>query len=151
MQFDKKDIIRLTIAAALLIAGGMIYVIFRSEKIILFGWLDALGLSSAVEVLRKACASLSPGRFILYSLPDGLWLTSYLLIINTIISRDDKWLWLGFTLLLPVYAICNEVLQGLGICQGSFDPYDLVCYSVPLAVDLIICLGRRPSSVHNDT
>lgn len=145
MKLEKTDITRLAGAAFFLMAGGLIYVLFRSNGIILFGWIEALGLSNQVQMLREAAAGLTPGSFIRYSLPDGLWLTSYLLIINTIIGSDDKWLWLGFTLLLPIYAIGNELLQGLGICRGTFDPLDMLCYSLPLVLDLVICRRRIPS------
>lgn len=145
MQFNKMDITRLAVAALLLITGGVIYVLFRSSGLILFDWIDALGLSHKVQIIREASAGLTPGSFIRYSLPDGLWLTSYLLIINAVIGHNDRWLWLGFTLLLPTYAICHEVLQGLGVCRGTFDTLDLLCYSVPLAIDLVICRRRIPS------
>lgn len=145
MQLDKTNITRLAVAALLLITGGVIYVLFRSSGLILFDWIDSLGLSHQVQRIRDASTNLTPGSFIRYSLPDGLWLISYLLIINAVFGHNDRWLWLGFTLLLPTFAICHEVLQGLGICRGTFDTLDLLCYSVPLAIDLVICRRRIPS------
>lgn len=138
MSLRKSDVIQLFGAVILIALGGMIYIMFRSQNIIFFSWLDKLGLSPQVGMVRQAGATFSPGSFVIYSLPDGLWLASYLMFINVIFSHSSKWLWLSFTLLMPVYAIGNELLQGLGLCRGHFDIYDLLCYSIPFVADLIV-------------
>lgn len=144
MNLRKSDVIQLCAAIVFILAGGMIYIMYRSRQIIFFGWLDDLGLSPLVEMSRETGAAFHPGSFVLYSLPDGLWLASYLMLINVIFGHSNKRLWLGFTLLMPVYAIGNELLQGMGLCRGHFDICDLLCYLVPFVADIIINRDKIP-------
>jgi hypothetical protein len=37
-------------------------------------------------------------------------------------------------LFIPFLAITHEVFQYLGLVKGTFDVYDLICYSFPLFV-----------------
>lgn len=71
-----------------------------------------------------------PPDWILYNLPDGLWmysfLSSLLLIWNLMISkRFFIWLFIaistGFVL---------EILQGINVINGTFDWFDIIAYLV---------------------
>lgn len=70
-----------------LLFGGLIYVLFRSQSLIMFGWVNAIGMYELINLLRtyiNANETLMPNWFI-YSLPDGLWIysfTSALIIVN---------------------------------------------------------------------
>ena len=110
--------------------GGLIYILFRSPSILMFEWLDQINLSKYVLELRSYIDSYSlilPNWF-LYSLPDGLWLFSYisfLLIIwdNKVSKKNIFWI-----LLLPIIAVSSELAQFMEIIPGTFDIVDLIFY-----------------------
>lgn len=96
----------------------------------MFEWLDQINLSKYVLELRSYIDSYSlilPNWF-LYSLPDGLWLFSYisfLLIIwdNKVSKKNIFWI-----LLLPIIAVSSELAQFMEIIPGTFDIVDLIFY-----------------------
>ena len=95
-----------------LLLGGGIYVLFRATNLILFQWLHALGLADFVETLRamKWIESINLPNWILYSLPDALWLyaftqTMILLWKNVTANSFLKWMWPVLPLLI---AFCWE-------------------------------------------
>ncbi len=131
------SIVLIAIAMALLIGGGLIYIAFRSVSLRMFGWFDTLGIIEVIDEMRLLSEGLSPNHFILYNLPDLLWITSYLLFVNALIPRIDRGLYLFWVLFMPVLAIVHELMQGFGLAVGSFDYIDLLCYILPTAINII--------------
>ena len=113
-----------------LLLGCFIYISFRQDTLKMFSWFDSINLSAAISELRLFTVPLSdhlPNWF-LYSLPDGLWLFSYLSILlvvwdNVISKHNIHWL-----LLVPTIAIVSEIGQLFGIIPGTFDIVDLTFY-----------------------
>jgi hypothetical protein len=71
-----------------------------------------------------------PSDWVLYNLPDGLWLYAFLaclhLIWNGVPYRQFvKWLILAITL-----TFSSEFLQAIHLIPGTFDWYDLLAYSI---------------------
>lgn len=123
-----------------LLLGGLIYVLFRSQSLIMFGWVNAIGMYELINLLRayiNAYEVLIPNWFI-YSLPDGLWIfsfTSALIIVN-----GCKWNEYKVWLLLPI-GFGIEFLQLLGIFKGTFDVNDLFFYFIGI-VSSVLKLGK---------
>jgi len=96
----------------------------------MFSWFDKVNLLEPILDLRLVTLPFSdhlPNWF-LYSLPDGLWLFSYLSILlavwdNTISKYNIHWL-----LLVPTIAILAEIGQLFTIVPGTFDIIDLFFY-----------------------
>ena len=113
-----------------LLLGGIVYLSFRSNTLTMFSWFDKVNLLEPILDLRLATLPFSdhlPNWF-LYSLPDGLWLFSYLSILlavwdNTISKHNIHWL-----LLVPTIAILAEIGQLFTIVPGTFDIIDLFFY-----------------------
>lgn len=126
------------LAILLLVAGGSLYLAFRSISLRMFGWCDTLGLMGIVNEIRSMCEGIHPGHFVLYNLPDLLWIVSYLLFANAIIPKSDHKTYLFWVLLMPVLAICHEIMQGIGMAIGSFDFIDLLCYTIPPIINFLI-------------
>lgn len=114
-----------------LLIGGLIYVLFRNESLIMFKWFDNLGLLEQIKGLR---AVLNPMKSILpnwvyYSLADGLWTYAFV-SAYLIYYKVDYWLLLPFVLSIGV-----EILQYFQLFQGTFDVIDLLCcivgYTLP--------------------
>lgn len=57
------------------IVGAAIYVLFRSPRLRVFHWLQAVGLGGAVEAARGWARPAAEylAEWLLYSAPDGLW------------------------------------------------------------------------------
>jgi len=113
-----------------LILGGLVYISFRQDTLKMFSWFDSINLSAVISELRLFTLPLSdhlPNWF-LYSLPDGLWLFSYLSVLlvvwdNVISKQNIHWL-----LLVPMIAILSEIGQLFKLVPGTFDIFDLTFY-----------------------
>ena len=103
----------------------------------MFRWVESLGLNEYIDRLRDMVSGITLNHITLYSLPDGLWLASYIIVVNTIVSKENTKNLLFWSFLLPVIAITFEILQIPGIIPGVFDVFDLICYIVPLLIYLI--------------
>lgn len=78
-----------------------------------------------------------PGWF-LYSLPDGLWIFSYICLIlyiwkNTLTKQNLIWIFI-----IPFIAVFSEFAQLFKIIPGKFDNIDLLFYTLGLLLPLII-------------
>ena len=110
--------------------GGLIYVLFRSTSLLMFEWFDQMNLSKYIIELRShtEAYSLILPNWLLYSLPDGLWLFSYLSLLliiwdNKVSKKNIFWIFL-----LPIIAIVSELGQFFKIVPGTFDIIDLIFY-----------------------
>ena len=59
--------------AAPLVLGSLIYVLFRHESLLVFDWLEHLGVDAYVQALRARCDHWELPSWVAYSVPDGLW------------------------------------------------------------------------------
>ena len=138
MFSDKKQFIcHSALSLFLLGVGGSIYILFRPKSLLMFRWVESLGLNEYIDRLRDMVSGITLNHITLYSLPDGLWLASYIIVVNTIVSKENTKNLLFWSFLLPVIAITFEILQIPGIIPGVFDVFDLICYIVPLLIYLI--------------
>jgi hypothetical protein len=125
---------------ATLVFGTLIYMAFRCENLIVFSWLDKLYLTKAVYQLRFYTDTLNiilPNWF-LFSLPDGLWVFSYVSFIlyiwnNKLNSQNIFWI-----LFIPFIAIVLEFGQYFKIISGTFDLNDLIFYSLGTVLPIFI-------------
>lgn len=111
-----------------IIFGGTIYLLFRSRSLLMFRWINALGMEPALNTIRRYCATISTGssNWIFYSLPDGLWvysITAFMFIIwdRRLSRRCFVWIAVG-----PLLALGGEIGQGFGAISGTFDITDLI-------------------------
>lgn len=116
-----------------LVMGGLIYVGWRDENLLMFSWFHTLGLSSVVEELRAWSLNHNIPEWVRYSLPDGCWVYSIAAHVRLVWGDDIRgviWGILGCSL-----GAVSEVLQGVGLLQGTFDWSDLLvyCLAPPMA------------------
>lgn len=117
----------------LLACGCSIYMIFRSQDIVLNKWCQSLGIADFVEPMRMSVKDSHVPDFILYSLPDGLYCASYILLMDA--AWEGKGLSRNIAVaLIPSVAIMHEIAQGIGWTRGTFDICDLIFYALPLAL-----------------
>ncbi len=120
-----------------LFVGGGIYLSYRSETLLMFRWADTLHLNGLVDNLRQSMSAYTPSDFVKYNLPDGLWSLSYFLTMFSIwgkVGKENiKWF-----CLMPIIALISEFMQLTSIISGQFDLWDVVCYSLPLNILIVI-------------
>lgn len=120
----KKRIVTLILSLTTLFFGGGLYLMCRSEHLVMFDWCKAIGIYPFIQQLRpQSCFD----SWIVYSLPDGLWLFSYIILMGAIWAFDMHKSLLCSSPLI-VIAIGSELLQIPHIVKGTFDVIDLLCY-----------------------
>lgn len=101
----------------------------------MFKIIDELGFMPNVVSLRMYVNHINHNcfpDFIIYSLPAGLWIASYLMMMYLTTKGYTRKSRLMLALPLPITAIVLEFMQLLGLYIGTFDAYDLICYTIPL-------------------
>ena len=122
-----RTVRKVLLACTPLTIGGLLYLGYRNTNLLMFRWANYLGLSRIVNSWRKFCFQYPLPEWCYYALPDGLWLLSYILLIN-IIWNSHTWKSIIWIYALPAIAITSELLQLLNPYFGTFDIMDIVCY-----------------------
>ena len=137
---SKARRIELVLAFVLFIAEGLLYLTFRSTELNMFRLYEHAG--PWVESLREWGSGLSLPQWVRYSLPDGLWLLSYLLLVDAIWNKFDKASFIWY-LCMPAVAFGSELAQMCWGFTGTYDMMDLVCYSAAVVITLIIIYSKN--------
>jgi hypothetical protein len=106
--------------------GGILYILFRSSELKMFKWFAFIGFDD--EILSMRMNTLKFKNYIpdwlLYSLPDGIWVYSFTSVL--LIFWDNDYKNLKIWILIPfITGIIIEILQGLKLFRGTFDVLDL--------------------------
>lgn len=120
-----------------LVCGCAIYLLFRSKSLNIYQWCMLVGLSDTIDSLRYTVQHWNITEWVRYSLPDGLYCAAYILIIDAIWKNDNHLIKYIIISLVPIVTIGSEILQYLRLVKGTFDVYDLICYSIPPIIYLI--------------
>lgn len=121
-------VLRIIIFFLPIISGGFIYIIFRTEKLIMFRWFEFLNLSDGIYFIKKLKNIYSFPSWFIYNLPDGLWIFSYTSISleiwkHSITKQNIFWIFS-----IPFIAVLSEILQFFIIIPGTFDFIDILFY-----------------------
>ena len=135
----------MAVGLMLLFVGGMLYVLFRPQKLLFFRMAEVLGLSPVIGQWRQEAAVLgdlqSPvAAFTVYCLPAGLWAMSYVLITATLSRPLSPLKRHAAVAFIPLLGAVSELMQAARLLPGTFDPYDLILYLVPLAAYAIFVI-----------
>jgi hypothetical protein len=127
-----------------LFTGGYIYILFRDSSLLLFGWIEKLGAGSMTVIVREQTLPFgnSLPQWVLFSLPDGLWLFSYVCFTLYLWQNSltkSALLWVFF---LPVLAILHEFAQLIEIMDGTFDPLDIFFYCIATSLPFVLFRKR---------
>jgi hypothetical protein len=115
-------------AAGSLFFGSSLYILFRSESLLMFRWANALGLLRLIDSIRSHSPEVQPlvPAWVIYSSPFAFWIVSYMLLVRAIwfgeksIARN-LWFWA-----VPVISIAAELGQYPRLVPGTFDIFDLL-------------------------
>ena len=140
-SFDKDMFIRIAEAAIGLVAltiGGLIYIRYRSESLLMFDWFQNLGLSDSIDDFRSNGEMPNMYGWIKYNLPAGLWLFAYMFVIDAVWGKDKNRVSMYFLYVLPLLAVASEFMQFVGLLPATFDVMDLLSYVSAILLFLII-------------
>lgn len=126
----------LSVSVLTLFMGGMIYLLFRDDSLLMFEWVRSIGLENSLNSARESTSSFSISEWVKYSLPDGLWCASYIILMATLWSDKKFFIRLIWTISLPCVAVFTELLQLFGILIGTYDSCDFICYIIPILIYL---------------
>ena len=137
----KKEL--LLIAPALLLSG-FIYIFYRTEKTVVNQMIITLTSRGEYRMLRAGVRHhLALPDFIIYSLPEGLWVFCITLTSKPFYIRAGRLVIQGFAVPL-VFAIGLEGLQLLHIAHGHFDMLDIAS---AISFWLLACYGLKAPAV----
>lgn len=136
------------IALTCILMCGLMYISFRPDTLKMFHWFKFFGLLDYLAELQHNPARVP--QWMLYNLPDGIWLFAYSILIGTIWNFKIRDCWM-FILVMPFICIPHEILQGLGIMHGTYDPHDVLAYHMAICAGflylyIIHYLGFRSTS-----
>ena len=137
-NINKLITAEIVLGVCCLVCGCAIYLLFRSKSLNIYQWCDAIGMTSFIDALRNCVQRWYVADFVKFCLPDGLYSAAYILFMDAIWHNDSGILKYFVISFVPCVAIGSELLQYFGLVKGTFDIYDLVCYSVPLILYYII-------------
>ena len=101
----------------------LIYLLIRPKNVIVFQWMECLGLNSVIDSCRSSISSFnfSFPSWMIYSFPDASWVLfgSILILLNWNFQTSN---WLYF---FPFLGIGSELLQFFKVIPGTFDKIDI--------------------------
>ena len=122
-----KKIILFGFALFFLFIGGMIYLCFRQPTILLFKWLDFIGLNYIIFQNKN----ITPPNIIVYNLPNVLFIL-FGYIITYIIWDNKKYYYLFYVSLITILAIIYEIV--------TYDINDIIAIFVTYFICIFLYL-----------
>ena len=128
--------------------GFFIYLVFRSEHILVNRWfmycVEVCHLSDYMRYLKLSLGTYKLPSWVLYNLPDALWLFACAYCMLLLWRRQSNIL---FVLMPLLMALLHEFAQLHGYVRGTFDWRDVSFYLISYLVTLIVYrLLNRPHS-----
>ncbi|MGL5278770.1 MAG: hypothetical protein ACRC8M_06775 [Cetobacterium sp.] len=139
---EKRSLNKIFIVLLSFALAVLIYLLFRSRNLFYYQIIELLSLDSYVRSVRKVVWVYRKHipNWVIYSLPDGLWLFSMGVSIlhNRVFYKKAQNIFniIFFTM------IGIEVFQGIygghGTFIGTFDGADVICYTIGYIVASIL-------------
>ncbi len=109
----------------------------------MFTWLEILGFEKIVMSLRKTFGIFEPSEFVIYSLPNGLWILSITILLLIIWKDYYKTNFKFYFTCLFLLVILPETLQFFKIISGTFDLVDLSVNLIFFCLPFVFIIGNR--------
>ncbi|NBB81557.1 MAG: hypothetical protein GVY36_19310, partial [Verrucomicrobia bacterium] len=115
--------------------GGIIYIMWREQTLLMFDWFDLIGLSSVIGFIRNYGVMIGyPPEWVIFSLPNALWVFGGFLLFFSIWEKEslERKIWL---VLFSTIALGSELAQLIGFIPGTYDSVDmfLMCVFITFA------------------
>ena len=119
---------QVVLSFCVLTIGGLIYVVYRDKSLLMFDWFHSFGIDDDIDDVRCFVQTYGVYGWVKNSLPDGLWLFSYMFIVDAIWNGERLYSAYIFLWGLPFFAVLSEVLQYFNFFYGVYDLLDLISY-----------------------
>ena len=132
----------LTVIFPLLI-GGLTYILFRADSLLMFRWFDSIGFGESIKTVRHLIGHSKLPAWTIYSLPDALWLfsfTSFMLIIwrDKFSTQSIFWIFIA-----PTVGLLSEIGQAFHFVRGTFDATDLALILIASTLPFITLIKKQ--------
>ena len=122
--------------------GGVIYVLFRSNELLMFRWFEFLKIDRVVYSLREYTFYYRKyiPESILFSLPDCLWVYSFTMFLSFYVKNI-------FLIMIPcIGSVLTEICQ-LWFIPGTFDIMDVLYMLAATGIALFFIYKHRNSDI----
>ncbi len=133
----------LTIAVLCLLAGAVIYFITRAENILINQWVAHIANGRVLHFFQGVVSNKWVPDWIIYSLPDALWmlaLTLFILMIWDFRIHRKSMPWLAVAV---VAGTGLEMLQAFRLMRGTFDMTDFLFIFLAASIPIMITLIKQ--------
>lgn len=131
---------KIIIGTCPVIVGGLIYLTYRTDTLIMFAWLNKIGLTDTIVFLRsnQLLQNLTIPNWIKFSLPDALWLFSFNYVLLTLWNFNVNQQSAFWLFLAPTIGLFSELGQLVNIVPGTFDLVDLVLLLIATLIPFLL-------------
>ncbi len=129
---------RICISSTLLIAGALIYALFRQEVLFLTHIPSDLLSKIKIDIDYNNCTAVT--YFLIFCLPDALWYAALLIFQSALLEKNitAKFVFIVSVLLPFIY----EMMQKASLIPGTFDWMDIFTYLLTLLI-LFLCQRKH--------
>lgn len=118
------------VSIVMFLSACLIYVCNRSFDMVIYQWLDIDVYNDFFSLFRENAIDLP--EWMLYNLPDALWLFSYMLFVDAVWGNNN--LKYGFVISMFIFALAMECAQMVNFCPGTGDFFDILSYIIAVIV-----------------
>ena len=125
-----------------MVIGGVIYILFRSDKLLMFRWFEFIKLDKLIYSVRDYTFYYRKyiPESILFSLPDCLWVYSFTMFLSYYFRNI-------FIILIPcIGSVLTETGQ-LWFVPGTFDIMDVLYMLAATAIALFFIYKHKNSDI----
>lgn len=122
--------------------GIFIYLLFRTEQTLIFGWLSLVGFDAPFYQVRNHTMQIVPfmPEWLIYSFPHGLWTASYSFLISYLWINSKSPIRLLWFATIPLLGFGYEIMQYLEVIPGTFCTIDLLFCFLGILLGLLITM-----------
>ncbi len=144
-----KTSLVILIAIIPLIVGGIIYIIWRVDSLLMFAWIESFGLTDILKVLRDNYKHYHIPKWALYNLPNGTWTYTFTFIMTYVWVKElsmKRYFYISMPFLL---GSVFELGQLIKIIPGVFCYGDILAHFIGASLGCLIVLILNRRSVLN--
>lgn len=132
------------ISALSLLIGFLIYIVFRSETLLMFQWFRELNIYDFILGIRKSITTPIP-NWVIFSLPYSLWNFSLgTSLIAIWYKKMNNFIKYSIVALVLLFGVVIELLQGLTLLRGTFDIIDFILLNISAIIVILLIFIDSP-------
>jgi hypothetical protein len=114
-----------------ILIGGLIYILTRPDRLLMFDWFNQIGIGENIAKLRhETDFKQFLNNWIIYNSPAWIWTFSLTVLLGVIwnykMNRESI-----IVLLIPLLlGVLSEISQKIGVINGTYDFVDMILYII---------------------